>query len=171
MVLRRICLVVTSSICLAMLLACTGQLPQTSPRSQQPQQQSDVQRGVAETPPASVKDLTAKELNEFVVEKKKKDGRLPYGSVYDVQGTIKSITIQENLDTKLERYSIVVVVKDYAAVVVVCQFASEHKQTLASLKSGETVKVRGKLSVSDEPFRLSPSSDMTLILNGCIIQR
>ncbi len=130
------------------------------------QHPSNAQRSVEKALPEAVKELAAKELDELFQAKNQKDSRLPIGRVYDVQGTIKGITVQEKSDKRAEHYAIQVVVKDYAAAVVACQFSAEHKQALASLKVGEAVKVRGQLSSELHLFQGN-----AIYLNGCIIQR
>lgn len=121
---------------------------------------------------ATVHELTAKEINTILLSRKNGDPS-GYGKIYEVTGTIQSLSISEKIDpskqekgtnTQQSEYAILyIMLPDYAGATIKCHFDISDKDQLKSLAPKSLVKIRGKLS--DKVFFQESSID----LNGCII--
>lgn len=152
MIKQRTMLVLLLLIYSVLFLACAGQAPEAA--------QKDVQNA----PPASIVPLNAAELNRLFKLRSEK-GSVPYGTIYEIQGTVRSVSIGEPTEKNNNEYVILrMFVPDYAAATIDCHFALVHKQRIAACKPGEKLTLRGKL---DQRFHFS---DGTLSLTGCLIE-
>ena len=107
--------------------------------------------------------LDAGELNRlaaaWVVSEKPRDG-----VIYDVSGVVYAINLHDSTESKDSSYvKLDLIVPEYAASTIRCEFAIEHKDAVIALKQGQMVHLRGK-------FCLSFSERSLVYLNGCILR-
>jgi hypothetical protein len=147
---RRQFLRLTAAALAALFPACAGQAP------------GDAEKDVRAAAAAAVRPLTAAALNDlFLLRREGKS--LPYGTVYEVTGRVRAVTLREKQGDQPERFGLELEVPDYAAAKVLCHFAAAHKERLGQVQVGQTASVRGKLSSGLNLF-----GDSAVDLNGCV---
>ncbi|MSR55625.1 MAG: hypothetical protein EXS09_20425 [Gemmataceae bacterium] len=154
---HRIWLATLILLWIVLIIACSG-----------PDAPTVAEKKVKEAPPGQVVRLGAAELNRLF---HLNDGEkpIPYGSICEITGTVTSVTVRE--ETKptektaqvFELYEIQLIIPDYAAVVISCQFTSTMKSEISRYKPGHKVTLRGRLEKVTRIFGSTP-----FLLNGCI---
>jgi hypothetical protein len=124
---------------------------------------SDAEREVRNASPDAIKQLNLK-----AVKTSEEVSQLPAGTICEVTGEVKSISIPA--DPNKEQYHLEVVVSDYQngtpqSRLVDCTFSDKEGQALKTVKVGETVGVRGKKFSPVGPYPVPKLA----WLNGCVL--
>jgi hypothetical protein len=119
------------------------------------------EKEVREVKQTEIVKLDAAELNRLAALRRE-DQKAKDGVISEPVARLQGIDIRETTDKQGSHAKASLIVPEYAAAMIQCEFAVDHTEAVRALKKGQTVKLRGK-------FVEASSSRGEIVLNGCIL--